>query len=100
MDRAARGSTAHVSSSGARFAYVSARPYSAPATSSTSEPSSEGVSLSDSAVERLQEIQKETPNEPVYLRLLIEGGGCSGYQYEFSLEKSVEKGDRCDDRWV
>jgi Fe-S cluster assembly iron-binding protein IscA len=38
------------------------------------------------ALQRLKELQAETPNEPVFLRVEVEGGGCSGFQYKFSLD--------------
>ena len=41
--------------------------------------------LSDSCVQRLKTIIKE-PEER--LRILVEGGGCSGFQYKFAIEKS------------
>lgn len=43
------------------------------------------------ALQRLKELQAETPNEPVFLRVEVDGGGCSGFQYKFSLDsKSTE----------
>lgn len=59
------------------------------------ETSTDAIRLSDHAVERLRELQAETPDEPVYLRLMVEGGGCSGFQYEFSLDSVVKPGDKC-----
>eukprot|EP00731_Ephydatia_muelleri_P027247 Em0019g120a len=32
------------------------------------------------------------------LRILVEGGGCSGFQYKFNLESTVNTGDRVFDR--
>lgn len=57
----------------------------------------EGVQLSDSAVERLQELSLNS-REPVVLRLTVEGGGCSGFQYEFTLDSSAKEGDRVFER--
>lgn len=54
----------------------------------------EKVELSDSAVQRLQDLQRKS-SEPVVLRLTVEGGGCSGFQYEFSIDSSAKNGDRC-----
>lgn len=53
----------------------------------------QGLTISDSAAERLRELAAEA-DAPVVLRLSIEGGGCSGFQYEFSLEEAPREGDR------
>ncbi len=52
------------------------------------------VTLSDTAAKRIVEI---TANEPVnkMLRVSVEGGGCSGFQYKFDLV-----GDRQEDDLV
>lgn len=75
------------------------RPFSASPEQSQNEPtggsvSAEEVGLTDSAVERLLELRRESPDAPVYLRLVVEGGGCSGFQYDFSLDDKLKKGDR------
>jgi iron-sulfur cluster assembly accessory protein len=38
--------------------------------------------------QRLLQLQAETPEQPIQLRLEVEGGGCSGYSYAFKLERS------------
>ncbi|NWT17425.1 ISCA2 protein, partial [Vireo altiloquus] len=65
--------------------------------SSVSEPgptesgSSEGqVFLSESCVKRLLEIAEGSE----FLRLQVEGGGCSGFQYKFSLDTVINPDDR------
>uniref|UniRef100_A0A8D0C2C3 Iron-sulfur cluster assembly 2 homolog, mitochondrial n=1 Tax=Salvator merianae TaxID=96440 RepID=A0A8D0C2C3_SALMN len=65
------------------------------ATSSTSgetaSDSSEGqIFLSESCVKRLLEIAEGSE----FLRLQVEGGGCSGFQYKFSLDTAVNSDDR------
>lgn len=59
---------------------------------------SSDVQLTDSAVQRLQELQKEE-QQSVMLRLLVEGGGCSGFSYEFKLDTHTNPGDRCVFGW-
>jgi iron-sulfur cluster assembly accessory protein len=42
------------------------------------------VTLSDSAARRIAEIAAGDPKTPM-LRVSVEGGGCSGFQYKFDL---------------
>ena len=42
------------------------------------------VTLSERAAQRLQEIAGQDPAKPM-LRISVEGGGCSGFQYTFDL---------------
>ncbi|NXX67126.1 ISCA2 protein, partial [Spizella passerina] len=65
--------------------------------SSSSEPGptesgpSEGqIFLSESCVKRLLEIAEGSE----FLRLQVEGGGCSGFQYKFSLDTVINPDDR------
>ncbi len=57
----------------------------------------EGLNLSDSCVKRLNEITEKNVKEgepQVILRVVVEGGGCSGFQYMFKLEDaSTEEED-------
>lgn len=77
-----------------RTAWFSSSPESAPV--------GKGLKLSDSCVARLKEITStETDtNAQTYLRILVEGGGCSGFTYKFDLEdKSIdEEEDRVFER--
>jgi len=47
----------------------------------------EGLLISDSAVNRLKEIAGPTGA----LRVIVEGGGCSGFQYKFDMEEVEEE---------
>lgn len=45
--------------------------------------------VTDRAFERLSEIAEET-GEPQALRVAVAGGGCSGFQYEITLDQPTE----------
>ena len=50
------------------------------------------VALTDSAARRVSQIATKTGKAPI-LRLAVEGGGCSGFQYRFGLAERVESDD-------
>jgi iron-sulfur cluster assembly accessory protein len=50
------------------------------------------LTLSPAAAERLQAIGA-SQGHPVMLRVAVEGGGCSGFQYKFDLIDSAEADD-------
>ncbi|XP_028250836.1 iron-sulfur cluster assembly 2 homolog, mitochondrial [Parambassis ranga] len=52
--------------------------------------SEDKVHLTDSCVKRLMEIMEKGE----YLRIHVEGGGCSGFQYKFSVDKNKNEDDR------
>ncbi|NXG78754.1 ISCA2 protein, partial [Baryphthengus martii] len=58
--------------------------------SKESDPSQGQVFLSESCVKRLLEITEGSE----FLRLQVEGGGCSGFQYKFSLDTVINPDDR------
>jgi len=51
-----------------------------------------GLSLSDSAAKRLAALAA-TEGRPVLLRVAVDGGGCSGFQYRFELVETAEPDD-------
>ena len=55
-------------------------------------PTSHGLSLSDSAARRLADLAA-TEGHPVLLRVAVDGGGCSGFQYRFELVQAAEPDD-------
>ena len=55
------------------------------------------ISLSESAAARVQWIA-DRQNNPALLRLAVEGGGCSGFQYRFGLADAVEADDLVTER--
>ncbi|XP_019721014.1 iron-sulfur cluster assembly 2 homolog, mitochondrial [Hippocampus comes] len=68
---------------------VSLRPFSGAASQQRSD-LDEKVHLTESCVKRLGEIMVEGE----YLRIRVEGGGCSGFQYKFSVDADRTEDDR------
>ena len=52
----------------------------------------EGIVLSSSAAKRLARLA-EIEGHPVMLRVAVEGGGCSGFQYQMDLVQTAEADD-------
>ena len=52
----------------------------------------EGIVLADSAAKRLARLA-EVEGHPVLLRVAVEGGGCSGFQYRLDLVEAGEADD-------
>ena len=50
------------------------------------------VTVSDRAARRIAEIVAGVPDKPL-LRVSVEGGGCSGFQYKFDLVDTSEADD-------
>jgi iron-sulfur cluster assembly accessory protein len=50
------------------------------------------VTVTDSAARRISEIAQGDPATPL-LRVSVEGGGCSGFQYKFNLVANPDAGD-------
>ncbi|MEM6972438.1 MAG: iron-sulfur cluster assembly accessory protein [Pseudomonadota bacterium] len=51
------------------------------------------VRVTERAFARLAEIAADAGTESAALRVAVLGGGCSGFQYEFSLEEAPAEGD-------
>ncbi len=52
------------------------------------------LEFSESAVKKLKQLQAEEQNPNLKLRVSVYGGGCSGFQYTFSLEEEEKPVDK------
>lgn len=51
------------------------------------------MQLDNSAINQLKEILAEENNPNLKLRVFVQGGGCSGFQYGFTLDESNSEDD-------
>lgn len=55
------------------------------------------ISLTDSAAERIKYLVKAENNaennNAIGFRIIVEGGGCSGFQYKFSITREIAQDD-------
>jgi iron-sulfur cluster insertion protein len=51
------------------------------------------IVFTDAAANKVSELIREEDNPELMLRVFISGGGCSGFQYGFTFDESVEDGD-------
>jgi iron-sulfur cluster insertion protein len=51
------------------------------------------MNLEPNAVAKLREILAEESNPNVKLRVFVQGGGCSGFQYGFTLDEEQNEDD-------
>lgn len=66
---------------------------STPSTKSNNSSDSE-IIITESCADRLKKIA----SDGVFLRITIDGGGCSGFQYRFDLDSKLQDDDVCFDR--
>ena len=52
------------------------------------------LDFSDSAARKLKALQDEESNPNLMLRVSVYGGGCSGFQYTFSLDEEIKPADK------
>lgn len=51
------------------------------------------ITITDSAVAKLKDILAEENNPALKLRVFVQGGGCSGFQYGFTLDEEQAEDD-------
>jgi iron-sulfur cluster insertion protein len=63
------------------------------ASMSTTEVMAETVVFTHNAAVKVRNLIQEEGNDNLMLRVFIQGGGCSGFQYGFTFDESVEDDD-------
>jgi len=51
------------------------------------------ITISDSAKEKIKDILLEENNPKLALRTFVQGGGCSGFSYGFTLDEEMNEDD-------
>jgi iron-sulfur cluster insertion protein len=52
-----------------------------------------GLVFTDAAAAKVSELIREESNPNLKLRVFVQGGGCSGFQYGFTFDENLEDGD-------
>jgi iron-sulfur cluster insertion protein len=50
--------------------------------------------FTDAAASKVKALLAEEQNPNLMLRVLVDGGGCSGFQYSFTLDESIGEHDK------
>ena len=58
-----------------------------------SEQTQKMITVTPKAAEKIIEFMKEEAEKPEYLRVYVQGGGCSGLSYGMGFEKAPEEDD-------
>ena len=51
------------------------------------------INFSDNAVKKVKELIEEEGTPDLKLRVFVSGGGCSGFQYGFTFEETMNEDD-------
>ena len=54
---------------------------------------SDALVFTSAAAKKVSELIAEEGNPDLMLRIYVQGGGCSGFQYGFTFDEDVEDGD-------
>jgi iron-sulfur cluster insertion protein len=55
--------------------------------------SSDSLVFTTAAAKKVSELIAEEGNPELMLRIYVQGGGCSGFQYGFTFDETVNEGD-------
>lgn len=57
------------------------------------QPKSVNLAFSDAAANKAKALIEEEGNPALNLRVFVQGGGCSGFQYGFTFDEKINEGD-------
>ena len=63
-------------------------------------PADDGILFSQSAVDKVHTLICEEENPQLNLRVYITGGGCSGFQYGFTFDETINEDDMVIEKTV
>tara|TARA_Y100000022_G_C13119013_1_gene314867 strand:- start:194 stop:565 length:372 start_codon:yes stop_codon:yes gene_type:complete len=49
--------------------------------------------FTDAAASKVKNLIEEEKNDALKLRVFVSGGGCSGFQYGFTFDETIQEGD-------
>jgi len=61
--------------------------------STTQEATASPLLFTDSAANKVQQLIIDENNDDLMLRVFVQGGGCSGFQYGFTFDETVQEDD-------
>ncbi len=56
-------------------------------------PGAPSLVFTNAAAAKVSELIREESNPNLKLRVFVQGGGCSGFQYGFTFDENLEEGD-------
>ena len=59
----------------------------------TAEAVNDAINFTEAAANKVADLIQEEGNPDLMLRVYIQGGGCSGFQYGFSFDENENEGD-------
>ena len=59
----------------------------------------EEINFSKQAVEKIRQLISNKP-EGTYFRIAVQGGGCSGFKYNFSFDDKIKANDKIFNRTI
>lgn len=51
------------------------------------------ITITDTAAQQIKRLQVKENDPSLFLRITVEGGGCSGFQYDIKIDTTVNKCD-------
>ena len=60
---------------------------------SAAEKDDTAIALTESAAAKIKQLMREAGNDPAMLRVFIQGGGCSGFEYGFEFAEQTNPDD-------